>query len=702
MAEQTATQDENAGVEWEDDDPRWEQQPNFEKDEPTPVRFIVILDTICTSHRFGHRSCCLCNSSHFLDTIVRLVFVMLPPLLIPFTPLALDFSGEIDNIKSTAVVKLYVFATWSDRRLQGRPADQPLPPRIWSPRLDLWESRPDMDVQTVEFAQRRWERTFQVGDMYVFDKYEGGINNKMDLQMFPFDTDNLELTFWNPTAALLDGTKIVARKSDYRLLTMGDGAGVTGEDDMDIAEWAFVGTSTRYLKSPPGNEDDSRDTFQIRISITRNTQFYVYKVLSPLLLITVLNLLVFWVPIADLADRLAHITTLFLSAFALLYVVAADLPKLKKQTLIDKVIFMTIMMLALTAVHAVVCFHLLETEDPDMIDLADLLNNLAAPVYGGLFVVYLLSQFIPTMLRKRRDLRKIRKYKNKTKEERAKEVQKEQKKKHEANKKADKLRFGDGIKEQNEKIKANLLHDMPQWLIPKSKRVPVLVLVEKDDAARRCVFGHAAALKRGEAAKLTLTAPAKGIAVTQLYPEAKTHDVWTYIELGIGRADQAIEVKFDGTFLFPTTSCLHADCDCCPPAFDICMWQYKVNNHLSLCNGVNDEMTRISEPPGKGGRDFVMNDDGTMSPTAAPQFVLGTMFVSESWGCGGGEPKTAKGPKQKTKRKPGGDSGSGSGDGESKDDRLEVARQRRAAADEQAAAANEKEAEEQQGATEEA
>jgi len=220
---------------------------------------------------------------------------------------------DVDNITSTAKVKLLVYMQWSDPRLAGRVGGQRLPPRLWSPRLRLSEGRADMSVTTLEFALREWDANARDGDLYCLDLYEGSINNDMDLQRFPFDTDNIEITFLGSQCALRDGTIRNQRKSDYRIIAPWE-HGVVGEEKMDIPEWKWIFTTTEYLKTNPDDSNDhSRDVFRINIVVTRNTKYYMTKIITPLLLITTLNFMVFYVPIEDLADRLAHITTLFLS-----------------------------------------------------------------------------------------------------------------------------------------------------------------------------------------------------------------------------------------------------------------------------------------------------------------------------------------------------------------------------------------------------
>jgi hypothetical protein len=78
----------------------------------------------------------------------------------------------------------------------------------------------------------------------------------------------------------------------------------------------------------------------------------------PLLLIMVLNIGSFAMPVHALNDRLQYSVNLFLSAFALMYVIAPDVPKTNYQTPIDRFVLVTVVVLACTGMHAVLLTYL--------------------------------------------------------------------------------------------------------------------------------------------------------------------------------------------------------------------------------------------------------------------------------------------------------------------------------------------------------
>jgi len=137
---------------------------------------------------------------------------------------------------------------------------------------------------------------------------------------------------------------------------------------------------------------------------------------------------------------------------------------------------------------------------------------------------------------------------------------------------------------------------------------PRLVLTSKG-AADAIYFENAHALRQPGGALLTLR---NGMAVVPRYDYPRKIMEWSYIELGLGPRHMAMRVRLDGEFLVR----VHDE-----RVFDIAWWKYEVGNHLSILRSTacHPGHTRY----GNGGRSFVVNPDGTISPKCAQHLVLG-------------------------------------------------------------------------------
>jgi hypothetical protein len=257
---------------------------------------------------------------------------------------------DIDTSTSNADIRIGCWMSWQDPRLTGRPRTRVLPQNLWLPAAVVIEKASGFTREITQFSVTP-DSLDTVLTALIW--YDGTINNPMDLQDFPFDIENTSITFaFSECWRRQDNVSNVNFKSDYRVILDGDDPFTMAEDitnGMSLYDWKVLCSSVEYV-----HRDRQQDTIGLKIFISRNTNYYVWKIIVPLFLITILNFLGLFIPGQELADRLAHSTTLFLAAMALIYVVADDLPKTPYQTAVDRNITVTLVLLMTTAVFAVV------------------------------------------------------------------------------------------------------------------------------------------------------------------------------------------------------------------------------------------------------------------------------------------------------------------------------------------------------------
>lgn len=139
---------------------------------------------------------------------------------------------------------------------------------------------------------------------------------------------------------------------------------------------------------------------------------------------------------------------------------------------------------------------------------------------------------------------------------------------------------------------------------------PKLCLVRKG-SSDALVFEHAHRLSGPGGAQLTLRSH-PGWAVVPRYDYPRSAKEWRYIELGLGPAEMAAHMQLQGGFLVR----LHDE-----RVMDINHWNYEEGNALNVLRSAHNHPgnTRYTN----GGRSFVVNVDGTISPMKAQHLVLG-------------------------------------------------------------------------------
>ena len=157
--------------------------------------------------------------------------------------------------------------------------------------------------------------------------------------------------------------------------------------------------------------------------------------------------------------------------------------------------------------------------------------------------------------------------------------------------------------------------------------------------ASALVFAHAKALRAREEAALVLSShPGQAVVSWCSEPHAPvTHgsDSWLATGLGVGSADKALSAVLDeegflrrahdcgGVFDVPASTQRHVfDTPSASASrlFDRTWWTHDT---LANVNLISDQFSEARSRQQGGGRTFVCNDDGTISPEYAPQLVLG-------------------------------------------------------------------------------
>lgn len=170
---------------------------------------------------------------------------------------------------------------------------------------------------------------------------------------------------------------------------------------------------------------------------------------------------------------------------------------------------------------------------------------------------------------------------------------------------------------------------------PLCNEIMVLVPPESED---RLVFEHAAKLRapfplgrmEGKDAEPEEEGGSEEVALTLLsHPDKAVvlrgaptlvHDRYDIVKMGLGPSAEALRVRFDGNYLTSDGRLFDIDC-----------WKIRENNHLWWLKEVEGENkeNNVSRRSG-GGRDFKINEDGTISPAQSGAFVLGVQESAES------------------------------------------------------------------------
>ena len=129
----------------------------------------------------------------------------------------------------------------------------------------------------------------------------------------------------------------------------------------------------------------------VKFNLVCEYQHYLTKIVTPLSVLAINAHLIHFLPVTSLTDRMANTFTMFLAAFALLYVVGDTVPPLDCLTTIDRVIFHTLLVLSWLGLESAIVYHLDEHGYAQAVWLDHAL--------AGVSIVYSLLGFLLLVLR---------------------------------------------------------------------------------------------------------------------------------------------------------------------------------------------------------------------------------------------------------------------------------------------------------------
>ena len=169
----------------------------------------------------------------------------------------------------------------------------------------------------------------------VSNKKKGSFifENQFNLKAFPFDRQILKI-------------KIADRSRHFSSLSMDiDSKSIELLRDFQkkdkILEWKIVDTNINNYYEYEKIYDVHSQGIEIAIEIERNYQYYLFKVVLPIILILLVSWSVFWIHPRELESKLTITIVCLLSLIAYNFVIDKDLPKLSYLTILDYIVLLS-------------------------------------------------------------------------------------------------------------------------------------------------------------------------------------------------------------------------------------------------------------------------------------------------------------------------------------------------------------------------
>lgn len=265
-----------------------------------------------------------------------------------------DVDAVTDSFRFRGVIRV----TWCDPRQAFDPGAAGVdekqffgPDAIDIRATSLWSPRgfPVNQVDSYQITEQtlRIDHTGQVtADINLTVR----LSSPFDLRRFPFDTQLLRFHIESFTY------------NEDQVVFVADNS-VTGfVEGFQIPEWTVTDVRAHVDSVDVTRSSKPHSRLVLTIEINRQSAFYVWKVMLPLLIIVALSWSVFWMPEEKFGIRVRTTATGILTIVAYQFVAGQALPRLGYLTLMDKIMVGSFVLLGVTVLESYLVSRFSEEE----------------------------------------------------------------------------------------------------------------------------------------------------------------------------------------------------------------------------------------------------------------------------------------------------------------------------------------------------
>ena len=279
-----------------------------------------------------------------------------------------------------------LWAHWKDERVANTLKNmgvytsegKPLYLCDFSPDQVIGETRKIFDP-VVEFFNRKGKPNFQHGMQDWIEIFsDGTVQSRLrdktkfkanfDFRRFPFDKQTLSFEIWSEFPSFM--VEIIPDEpamTEYKetLYAFGD-----QEDGIIIPGWDLVDVTYENY-SYVENDGYPYTGFMLYLDVQRQSSYYLFKIILPIIFILVISWSVFWVRGSQLEAKVNVTIVCLLSLIAYNFIIDEDLPKLAYLTFLDSFILLSYFYTGIATILCVYSFvrKLRSGKDISVVDL---------------------------------------------------------------------------------------------------------------------------------------------------------------------------------------------------------------------------------------------------------------------------------------------------------------------------------------------
>jgi hypothetical protein len=252
----------------------------------------------------------------------------------------------LDEVHQTFTCTGYLTEQWKDPRLSFSSRDG-APEKRYYRKEDIWFPLLQFDNS----AAPRTEASYLLdvapdGTAEYVVKFEVTLSSNMALRAFPFDSQDLAV-YIHPFAG--DVGRIV-------LAIEAQTTGISHAPYTQLPLWNTGYMSYRVINEPPASRYDVRTRAIFAIHVKRDSEYYIFKIFLPLVLMVAISWGALWIPPADLNSQLVTSVTTVLTLVAFSVAISNVLPPVPYLTFYD-IFFLICFVFVLVSIGEVLTVH---------------------------------------------------------------------------------------------------------------------------------------------------------------------------------------------------------------------------------------------------------------------------------------------------------------------------------------------------------
>ena len=263
---------------------------------------------------------------------------------------------SVDETRESFEVGGYLTAKWRDSRL-ALSADQLSDPsggkepgrafrveNLWTPPIETANSISHRASSYLLEADR-------AGAVTYVERFDSVLSNNYALRKFPFDRQVL----------IFELQPFLASASEIRFALQPLPIGMRPQRNAELAAWRIQDIRYTSGKLTPDQTFAATDEAIFELYTERRFGFYIWKVFLPLLMMTMIPAVVFWVPAQEINWLPTPPMTMLLAMVAFEFVVLRDLPRIGYITFLDAVFLASFVFCFLAVLEITTVFRLQRT-----------------------------------------------------------------------------------------------------------------------------------------------------------------------------------------------------------------------------------------------------------------------------------------------------------------------------------------------------